>query len=68
MIFTVMGAYRITERYGTEGMDKEEMKEIRKLVEEEVKEITWNRIVQVIMLLVEKGSIVDQFKEEKAII
>lgn len=41
--FGVMAKYRITEKYDT----KEE-------VEQELKEITWNRIIQITALLIEK--------------
>lgn len=41
--FAALGQYRVTEKHKT-----------RKAAEEEVKEISWNRIVQVCMILNEK--------------
>ncbi len=65
MIFGVMGIYRVTEKYGIEGIIEEDREEIKEMVIDEVREITWNRIVQVMMLLMEKGMVEQDFKSKK---
>ncbi len=62
-MFGVMGKYRLTEVYDVEDIkDAKDLEDIEKVLEEELTKITWNRLVQVMILITGNENLINKFE------